>query len=366
MEQKKVMSENNHVRIPPSTFFFPLRTNVEYFASPEGYLTLLERIKQASILYDTLVFEGGIYTASVGETGSFDLWIPPQDVTEEKLNVEFEPTGGEHFVSIAPTGSDQGQVVLAGPVERRFRSEFHSVLIQLEAEQLPWMKMQTFNLTSEEQELAALLYEEDERNPSIILPEGSHFLEAKILTNLSRDLVLIASLRTAASIDPLYAPILQQKAVSDQRMEPALGFLALQVAMPNFASRPWETIVQLREKPAFVELRKKMTSIEMMARSALPEGEVGELKYQVSQTIIEELLQEIAHLLPKLSKVAGDVVLDLVLDLMAGLLSVSVPVPVPVGAAVTGLQGIVEMVKADRSWITAFLRLRGSSGDLSG
>jgi len=365
MEQKKVVSENDHVGVP-STFLFPLRTNVEYFASPEGYLTLLERIKQASILYDTLIFEGGMYVATVWEMGSFDQWIPPQDVTEEILKVEFEPTGGEDFVSMTPTGSDQGQVVLSGPVERRFRSEFHSVLRDLEAERLPWLKMATFNLPPEGKRLADRLREEDERNPSIVLREGSHFLKAKILANLNSDLILIASLRTAASIDPLYAPILQQKTVSDQSLAPAVGFLALQVAIPNFASLPWETIVELREKPALVEFRKKMTSIEMMARSALPEGEVGELKYQVSQTISEELLQEIAHLQPKLSKVAGDVMLDLVLDLMAGLLSVSVQVPLPVGAAVTGLQGIVEMVKADRSWITAFLRLRGSSGDLSG
>ena len=101
-----------------------------------------------------------------------------------------------------------------------------------------------------------------------------------------------------------------------------------------------------------------MTSIEMMARSALPEGEVGELKYQVSQTITEELLQEIAHLLPKLSKVAGDVVLDLVLGLLSG--------PIPVSAAVTGLRGIVEVAEANRSWVAAFLRLRDSGGDLSG
>jgi len=347
-------------------FFFPLRTNVEYFASPEGYLTLLERIKQASILYDTLIFEGGMYMAAVWEMGSFDQWVPPQGVTEEMLNVEFEPTGGEDFVSIAPTGSDQGQVVLSGPVERRFRSEFHSVLKDLEAERLPWLKMATFTPTSEGKRLADRLREEDERNPSIVLPEGGHFLKAKILANLNSDLVLIASLGTAASIDPLYAPILEQKAASDQRMQPASGFLALQVAIPNFASLPWETIVELRDKPALVEFREKMTSIEMMARSALPEGEVEELKYQILQTISEELLQEIAHLLPKPSKVAGDVVRDLMLDLMAGLLSASVQVPVPVGAAVTGFQGIAEMVKANRSWITAFLRLRDSGGDLSG
>ena len=344
---------------PHSTFFFPLRTNVEYFASPEGYLTLLERIKQASILYDTLVFEGGMYVATVWEIGSFDQWIPPRNITEEMLNVEFEPTGGEDFVTMAPTGSDQGQVVLAGPVERRFRSEFYSVLKDLGAKQLPWLRMATPTLSPDGKRLADRLREEDERNPSIVLPEVGHFLKAKILTNLNSDLVVIASLRTAASIDPLYAPILQQKTVSDQRMQPAPGFLALQVAIPNFAPLPWETIVELREKPALVEFRKKMISIEMMARSALPEEEVGELKYQISQTINEELLQEVAHLWPGLRKVAGDCILDITLDLVLGAL----PITAPVGAVVTGLREIVEIAEANQSWVTAFLRLRDSGSE---
>jgi len=50
-----------------SVFFFPLRTNVEYFASPGGFLTLERRIKQAALLYDVLMFEGGMYIATVGE-----------------------------------------------------------------------------------------------------------------------------------------------------------------------------------------------------------------------------------------------------------------------------------------------------------
>src|SRR6266536_3587599 len=60
-----------------SVFFFPLRSNVGYFDTPQEYLSLIGRIKQASLLYDYLVFEEGIYTATVWDSGVFDYWMPP-------------------------------------------------------------------------------------------------------------------------------------------------------------------------------------------------------------------------------------------------------------------------------------------------
>jgi hypothetical protein len=339
-----------------STFFFPLRTNAEFFALPQGYLSLLGRIKQASILYDSLLFEGGIYMATVGERGSVDMWIPPKDVTEEQLGVEFKSTGGEHYLRIRPTGSDQGHVLLSGSVERRFRSEFHSILTELEADYLPWIKMQTFSLSAEGKKLVERLRREDEENRDLALPEGSRRLQGKILANLNHDLVLIASLQTAASIDPLYAPLLRQKTLGRRRVQSAPGFLALQVAIPNFATLPWETIVEVREHSALAEFREKMISIELMAKSALPEGETEDLRYQVSQTITRELLREIAHLRPNLGEVAGDVILDLVLGLLPG----------PASATVTAFRGVMEVVGARQSWITAFLKLHTSSNNLLG
>jgi hypothetical protein len=53
-----------------STFFFPLRTNVQCFDTAEARLKLEERIKQASLLHDKLLFEGGVYTATAWEEGS--------------------------------------------------------------------------------------------------------------------------------------------------------------------------------------------------------------------------------------------------------------------------------------------------------
>src|SRR5438105_39691 len=113
-------SPDNQQEQSPSTFFFPLRTNVHYFDSPEQQLALTERVKQASLLYENLLFEGGMYDAVVwkdeerGGGPSFDMHIPPQDITDEFLKgYQHKPTGGEAHVLI-----DQ-YVFAAGEVDRR-------------------------------------------------------------------------------------------------------------------------------------------------------------------------------------------------------------------------------------------------------
>src|ERR1044072_4356950 len=63
MTELSILSESS------STFFFPLRTNVQYFDTAEARLKLEERVKQASLLHDKLLFEGGLYTASSWEEG---------------------------------------------------------------------------------------------------------------------------------------------------------------------------------------------------------------------------------------------------------------------------------------------------------
>lgn len=130
-----------------SVFFFPLRTNIEYFASPGGFLSLERRIKQAALLSDVLMFEGGMYIATIGETGSVDLWKP--DVTDEELGEFVKPTGGDYYFAIDPSGSTQRYVLQSSPVERRFRSEFHSVIRSLGSRTPEWVQMKTYAPTPE-------------------------------------------------------------------------------------------------------------------------------------------------------------------------------------------------------------------------
>src|SRR5262245_53921143 len=100
-----------------STFFFPLRANAGYFDSPNDSLFLMERIKQASLLYDRLVFEKGEFMAIVSERGFFEVRDRNRGLDSDSLvdRETFEPTGGEALVEFS---TDETQFVpfLSGPV----------------------------------------------------------------------------------------------------------------------------------------------------------------------------------------------------------------------------------------------------------
>lgn len=337
-----------------STLRFPLRSNVEYFASPQGYLHLRERIKQASVLYDRLVFEGGEYTASVGKSGSYEFWSPVQDTPGIAREPTMVPPGGEHSLVIVPQGG-KPHVVFSEKAERQFGAEFHTMLADLGADELDWIEIDTLQLDEKGKLLVRELLSIDERDGELSLPDGSQWLKSRILASLNYDLVLGGLLGTALAIGPVFAPIVEQKSRRDQTIRPAPGLLALEVAVPNFAGLPWEAVLEVRGQPALVDFRNKLASIEKLARETVGEEDIREVRYCVSQLINQELLKEVEDLRPNADKLARDVVVDFMVGLIPG------PVSALVSPAMTAAIGVTDIVEAKKSWLAAFLRLRQSS-----
>lgn len=342
------MQENK--RRNQSTFLFPLRTNVEYFSSPPGYLALYDRVKQASLLYDMLWFEAGIYQASIGETGSCEMWIPPSDITESMLADSWEPTGGDHYFGFSLTENGTYYPLISGGVERRFRSEFHSILKELEAYHLPWLRFNTFGLTDQGKQFLSRLERDDQLMVQEAFPAASSFLRDNIRKNLNHDLLLAAGLETPASIDPLYAPLFHAKAKYTEGLHAESGFVALNVAVPNMKTLSWETVISVREDPAAIALRGKLVQLEEFARAAIPEGAIPEIASFVSQLLLDEISAELAGRWPSLTKVAVDVCLDFAFGSLLG----------PASSIATGVRDFIELQNVSLSWVTAFLRLRKS------
>lgn len=332
-----------------SVFFFPLRTNVEYFASPGGFLTLERRIKQAALLYDVLMFEGGMYIATIGETGSVDLWKP--DVTDEELSEPVKPTGGDYYFAVGPGGSTQRHVLQSGPVERRFRSEFQSFVKRLGPRTPEWVQVKTYDPTPEAKNSINQLTEQDLKNPEMVIPEAGRWLQSKIISNLNHDLLLIQHLKCAASMDPLHIPLLPKKMTG---LKPASGFLATEVLVPDFSKLSWEVIAEIRKQKAVEEFRRRVRQVEDLARVLLPDGDQKDLSHQVSQLMTDELLGEVNNLMPK----TGSTVRNILINLISGVLPYHMGTIPTVGASIVD---IVKLRKAKDSWVTVFMRLRTGS-----
>lgn len=188
----------------------------------------------------------------------------------------------------------------------------------------------------------------DEKLVEKVIPSASRFLRSKLSFNLNRDLVLASALNVAASLDDLFAPLVYEKAQNSRELTPALGFSALQVAVPDWSKLPWEEVVELRKDPSLVEFRNKMITVERVAGEAASQDK-EDLRYEISQIITKELLDELANMRVSHAVIARDVTIDLVTGF--------VPVPA-LSAVITGLKGEHRLRVQNQSWTTAFLKLQ--------
>ncbi len=170
------------------------------------------------------------------------MWLPPKEIDLDLINQEdeaFRPTGNTPYLKI------DNHVVASGRAERQFRAQFHGLLNKINAKNLDWIKIETFNFRSDVKEFIRKQGRKDEVLVESLNPHMSRDLKTKILYNLNWDLLLASDLQMAVSIDDLFAPLVNQKAQISRGIEPALGFSGLEVVVPNWSGLSWEEIFSL-------------------------------------------------------------------------------------------------------------------------
>ena len=342
-----------------SVFLFPLRTNVEYFSTSAGFLTLEGRVKQALIMYDRVVFEGGMYTADMGPDGTFDTHLPVSQLPSRADRQAFEGlrSSSDGFsVWAQPTGSAEPfQLVLASSVERRFRAEFHSLHHRLTTRfGAEGLELADLHLSPEGADVANNLASEYLNAPDSVLPDGSAPVQTHIVKNFFKDLILTSSLGCASSMDALHAPMLDRIVRNGKGFKTAPGRAALEFLVPHVASLTWEQLSQARNEPAVREFRRKLATTEQTVRAMLPEASEIEIRHEVGSILTRALVQELAQrMAPREGRLVGTVAVQVA----GGVVSEFVPV---IGLLQTGAEvtkAILHARRDRRSWLAVLMKL---------
>jgi hypothetical protein len=334
-----------------STFFFPLRTNVEFFKSGENYLDLKSRAKEALLLYDRIVFQAGVYRCFVGPKGRMEQ-IQPFDKNRDRDELEEKDTSKEFFVQVRPTGATPETPftrLIDSPLERAFRAQFHTLADEITSGGIEEISLEWFELPQPMQSLARDMANQDKE--SIKFPQHvSKSLEEVVVNNLNIDLLLIALLGHVSVMDSLHSPLLSQKVAKDVKADDASGFLSLEVFVPNVSSLAWDEIRDIRKELSLIEFRKRLVAAENIAREMLGNTTTEEISHTINSILIEDLLEEIKMRMPTVGKSAIDVGVELIGNVIA---------PVGIAKSILGMSGeIKELLDQRRSWITTFMRLR--------
>jgi hypothetical protein len=347
----------SNVVIRPSSFFFPLRTNAEAFNSAAGYTALTNRIKQAILLYDDLLFEAGLYTGFVTEGGYFDNWHPPTQLSLAMLNnlrASHKPSGGEAALFVqAVDSTDAPMPLIQGEALLRYHSEFHTLLSAFELNDCSFIHMQPFGLTDYGKEEAKELRKELTKVGHNALLDTHERLKSLFIKQLSQDLVICSDLEMPFSMASFYAPLLKGCA----GIHCAPGFTAFQVAVPDVSHLCFEEILRLREQDCAVELRKKLFELEERVALAMSQGEVNEVEriVRLQQAFIDELIREIRANKSSKARSIINLMLDFILSFAPSF------GPLGVGFLTSAAKEYGKITTEQRSWKTALLQLNKSA-----
>jgi hypothetical protein len=305
------MSSTNNDELK-SRFFFPLRTNVDYFRSETHYLDLITRVKQSLLLFDELVFQAGVYWSVVGSKGVVDLIRPFNPMIDKKIKYSDENTAPHFFLRIRPSDASPDTPftsLLSSDKEVEYQSQFHYLVDEIRSYGIEDAIIGQYDITDPVKKLAKEFTKIDK--DILAYDPGNDFLRDKIIENLNKDLLLMSALDLPASIDGLHAPLLAEKTIQNTTISPVPGFYSLDTIVPYVGNLAWEEIADLRQEPSLVEFRKRMVQVEEDVRSAIGEAPEEELREGILSLHQDGLLEEISTLVPQKDKIIKNVVLEI-------------------------------------------------------
>jgi hypothetical protein len=241
-----------------SKLYFPLQSSVEFFHDPLG-IDAGTRAKEGAVLYEQIIFEDGLFMATVGDDINFAFRRPRRELSDEDL-LEPRSPGRPGEEVILAIGANQMRTV----VQQTFTAQWHSVAIDELADlEVSWAAIatpsqETLNQIARPTSEAAIEFAERARLTTDFSRSQIDFA-AK---SLARDGIFAAAIGAAINVTPMFAPLIE----SVESKGKAHGSTALAVAVPSIGHLSWEAIAEFRERPGSIEAREMLRSVEDVAR----------------------------------------------------------------------------------------------------
>lgn len=348
---------------------FPLRTNVEVFQTPEGYLALEERIKIAALLYDKVVLEGGFYELTVSQSGSFELrtkrgtegnGISDDDAAHRRSEMEALLRNEQlppFFVGVQPSdGSSSVTPIVGGRMQELYFAEFQSLAATAQLKHQHWVEWLDNDFASYGSYAAQVQRNlwNDERM-EIGAEIENPFLRSTLLKALNHDLLTTAAINATLSADPLHSALMERKMIKSG-FAPSLRLLVVQTSLPSVRSVPWDEVIDLRSDPGMIEFRRVIREIEAEALASVDGATIEDIRNRIQIEWNERMADTLASNRSSLREVATGTAESVLLDL------INVPVPF-LGTAIGLARDLNALKETRKSWLSVFMRLaRSNSG----
>ena len=309
--------------------------------------------------FDELVFEDGLFEASLNAEASFQQYrtadqvstqdrqrarVIPEPGTGFRLDVRIEPEAGGPAISLPPAS---GRFI--GYYAAEWMTGVTDAFDELD---LNWVS----KVVMAEQDLAdsGLAPVVSELADELARSAAERYREPMIggfaTGAIARDLVVAQTLDAMLHVTSLFEPVLTGEGSAIPIRTESVGAAALGIVVPDVASLRWEAIVEFREHPACQEARARLREIEQRALQEDP-VDAADFQRRLGIEVTNDLFAVIDDL-------AGSLELDLARHAAGFVLSM---VPLASEIAAVGETAVAARQRR-RSWRAALMKLREPRG----
>lgn len=344
-----------------SKAFFPLQSSVELFKE-SAEIGAVARAKEASLLYDKVIFETGLWEMLITPTGTSGTWTRDKDLSWERIELARQTgvVGKPMYLALGKqpdygTPAEEMHVVVEGAVSERHVAEFYTgILGELASVQPDWVLAVELGGTDVPTFVDDDLKEEIRRrnfrnlgHPEL-MPDVEPFQRAYIYKSFNRDTVLATALESTFQASSMYEPMIRDVYLN----EAGIGTESLRILVPNVSNIPWEAVAEFREHPAFDEARGHFREFELLALRADPADAIAYLR-RVGQETQRAMFSAIEEYRPNLPEDLAQQAASTAISYLPGV----GPVLAALSDAGTALQ---DHNRFKRSWIGAVMKLTRS------
>jgi hypothetical protein len=349
-----------------SVLVVPLRSNARTLVAGGSVAAMRKRLKYASLFYDSLLLESGIFRVQAGPTGSSSFIVPPtaedpprwQTVAERRA-----ATGATFVVAVSPDGAPGAapRAVVSSEAAISWIATLHPF-----ADELPpgtdWVHfVKSHDPAGKAKQLAQQWATADKRNRSLERAIPIRFVRETIINSANHDHALAAMAGVAITSDRFHSQVVAQR-FNDQQSWKLQGH-AIPVLFPQIGDWPWPAIADLRRDPNMAHFRAVLREVEEEAAVQAAAGDVEGAAHRV----YEHHLADASGRLESVASSARRTALEIVISGAIG--SATMPIPAPwglvVGTVVGGVPTTITNIrdrihqKKSKGWVSIHQRITG-------
>ncbi|MGO8896695.1 MAG: hypothetical protein ACLQB1_44420 [Streptosporangiaceae bacterium] len=262
-----------------SVLVVPLRSNAHTLLAGAPVAAMRRRLKFASLFFDKLYLEAGVFRMDAGPTGYFDTLEPARDGTRWQTAAQRSAAQASSFGlamgrEIVPgTPAPTMHTVMASETSRSWVATLDPFGDELPAgcDWVEWVRSPR-QLSSELDRIVRDWTWADEHNAALERAISERLLRGAVIKNTNHDLVIAAASHVAATVDTFHAEVAAQRFNDDESWR--LRGYAVPIIFPNVGYLPWEAIADFRRDRGMARFREVLREVEQQATAEAADGDI--------------------------------------------------------------------------------------------